>query len=165
MNFKTFPKFPQPQEQIRNRKLRSHTIETISQSFSNAEFFNRQKLYDELYNTNLFQINYANCLRNEQTNKQSKFKEIVESVQLKFTASPCNHKNNSINLQKSSIQEIVEQLRKQKRASNAKLKNNDTTSKKQTQLNLNFNLVITIIIICYLVLLNEMIKPTDPNSK
>ncbi|CAD8185640.1 unnamed protein product [Paramecium octaurelia] len=164
MNFK---KNPQTQDQIKNGRLHSRSIEhkSISLSFSNAEFFNRQQLYDELYNSNRFQIQSSNCLRTEQRSKQSKFKEVVESAQTKFIASPINHRKNITNLQQRAISEIVEQLRKQKRENNAKLKNTDNNSKKQNQLNLNFILVIAISLICYLVVLYEMIKPLSPNSK
>ncbi|CAD8092606.1 unnamed protein product [Paramecium primaurelia] len=157
----------QTQDQIKVRKSPYKSIEHKQISFSqrNTEFFQRQQLYDDLNNSNQFKIEQFKFIGTQKGNIQSKFKEVIESAKSKFASSPNNHKNTIIHQQQNSMKEIVEQLRKQKRTNNIQLKNNENSLKKINQLNLNYFLVIAITLICYLVVLLEMIRPERTNSK
>ncbi|CAD8182706.1 unnamed protein product [Paramecium pentaurelia] len=166
MNSKSLSKTHIIKDQMKNQQIPYKSMERLSicQPFSNNEFFNRQKLYDDLYNTNQFKCESLNFVTTEKGIKQSKYKDIVESAKLKYAQSPNNLRNNIIQLQQNSITDIVEQLRNQKKANNVKLKNNANNLQKFQQLNLNFILIIAIPLICSLVVLFEMTRMEGQNT-
>ncbi|CAD8120390.1 unnamed protein product [Paramecium sonneborni] len=158
MNQKTSLRNTVIKDQTKNQKMPYNSLERVSISQSNSinEFFNRQKLYDDIYNSNQFKSESLKFLASEKTIKHSKYKDVVESAKLKFATSPNNIRNNMIQLQQNSITDIVEQFRNQKKTNNVKLNNNPNNPKKFKQLNLNLILVIAIPLICCLVVLIEM---------
>lgn len=53
-------------------------------------------MYDDLYNTNNFKSEHFNTSKILKENKESKYKEVIESSKSKFTSSPNYHRNNLI---------------------------------------------------------------------
>ncbi|CAD8206658.1 unnamed protein product [Paramecium octaurelia] len=166
MKSKNHQKSTLAEDQMEDQYQLYKSMERISicQPFSNKEFFNRQKLYDDLYNTNQIKCESLNSITLEKGMKQSKYKDIVESAKLKYASSPNNIRNSIIKLQQNSITEIVEQLRNQKKVNNVKLKNNANSLKKQQQLNLNLILIISIPLLCFLVVIIEMARIEGQNT-
>ncbi|CAD8197278.1 unnamed protein product [Paramecium pentaurelia] len=167
MNQRTILKNSLSSDQIKNRKLQTQYFEheSIFLSFSQSEFFHRQQLYDELYKSNHCRRGHLKSDITQIEIKRSRFKEVIESAKQKFASSPNYLKNNIIHKQQSSISEIAQQLRKERSANLAQLKNSDKNLKKINQLNLNYFLIIALSVLCYLVVLFEMIRPDTPNSK
>ncbi|CAK59779.1 unnamed protein product (macronuclear) [Paramecium tetraurelia] len=166
MNSKSHQKTTIAEDQMENHQQSFKSMERISicQPFSSKEFFNRQKLYDDLYNTNQIKCESLNSIRLEKGMKQSKYKDIVESAKLKHAQSPNNISNSIMKLQQNSITDIVEQLRNQKKANNVKLQSSVNNLKKQQQLNLNLILIIAIPLLCCLVVIFEMARIKEQNT-